>query len=145
MLVSIGCNPAPDALPLASIERARFAPSLAVDLPASSRTEGGVRWRDLQVGTGPEVREGQRISVHYRGALADGTEFDSNQPGDTPFSFRLGQGEVIRGWDEGVAGMRVGGTRQLVIPPDLAYGADGRGPIPGNAILVFVVTVAGVE
>ena len=145
LLAGSACERAPEALPLVPVERAAFAPSLGVDLAASSRTAGGVRWRDLQAGTGAEVRAGQRVRVHYRGTLADGTLFDENEADETPLSFRLGQGEVIRGWDEGVAGMRIGGTRQLVIPPELGYGGSGRGAIPGNAILVFTVTVVGVE
>ena len=76
---------------------------------------------------------------------AECTEFDANDASDTPFTFRLGHGDVIRGWDEGVAGMRVGGVRQLVIPPELGYGAGGRNAIPGNAILVFTVTVVAAE
>lgn len=140
-----GCNGTPDALPLVPVERATFAPALGVDLGASRRTPGGTYVRDIRVGEGAEVRAGQAVSVHYRGTLADGTEFDANQPGDTPFTFPLGQGRVIAGWDEGVAGMRVGGERQLVIPPSMGYGERGTGPIPGNAILVFTVTLVRAE
>ena len=145
LLVTISCNRAPDAQPLVPIERAEFAPTLGVDLGASSRTAGGAYWRDVQVGTGEEVRAGQAVSVHYRGTLRDGTEFDANEGDERPYTFRLGEGRVIRGWEEGVAGMRVGGTRQLVIPPELGYGPQGSGPIPGNAILVFTVTVVAAE
>ena len=145
LVLALACDRGQEPRPSVPLERAEFAPSLGVDLGASSRTAGGVRWRDVQVGTGPEVHEGQRVAVHYRGTLADGTVFDENGPADSPYSFRLGRGEVIRGWDEGVAGMRVGGTRQLVIPPELGYGARGSRRIPGNAILVFTVTVVGAE
>lgn len=139
------CNRTPDALPLVPVEEATFAPALGVDLGASRRTPGGTYVRDIRVGEGAEVRAGQAVSVHYRGTLADGTGFDANQPGDTPFTFALGQGRVIAGWDEGVAGMRVGGERQLVIPPSMGYGERGTGPIPGNAILVFTVTLVRAE
>jgi FKBP-type peptidyl-prolyl cis-trans isomerase FkpA len=145
VLVTISCNRTPDALPLVAIEEATFAPALGVDLRASRRTPGGTYLRDIRVGEGAEVRAGQRVSVHYRGTLADGTEFDANQPGDQPYTFPLGQGRVIAGWDEGVAGMRVGGERQLVIPASMGYGERGTGPIPGNAILVFTVTLVRAE
>jgi FKBP-type peptidyl-prolyl cis-trans isomerase len=77
--------------------------------------------------------------VHYSGALANGTIFDANGAAQTPFQFVLGQGHVIAGWDEGIVGMQVGGTRQLIIPPALGYGVNGYGSIPGSAILVFTV------
>jgi len=94
---------------------------------------------DLVKGTGPEAVRGKTVEVHYTGWLTDGTKFDSSV-GRGPFSFRLGAGEVIEGWDRGVAGMRVGGKRKLTLPPDLAYGAAGAPPeIPPNAALVFEV------
>jgi FKBP-type peptidyl-prolyl cis-trans isomerase len=94
---------------------------------------------DLVKGTGPEAARGKTVEVHYTGWLTDGTKFDSSV-GRGPFSFRLGAGEVIEGWDRGVAGMRVGGKRKLTLPPDLAYGAAGAPPeIPPNATLVFEV------
>ena len=145
LLLASACNRTPDAVPLVPIESATFAPALGVDLAQSMRMDSGVYYRDVKVGEGAEVRPGQRVSVHYRGTLVDGTEFDANRAGDTPYTFRLGQGEVIRGWDEGVRGMRVGGERQLVIPASMGYGEQGRGAIPGNAILVFTVTVASAE
>ena len=144
-LAAIGCNGTRDALPLVPLERETFAPALGVDLGASRKTPGGTFVRDLRIGEGAEARAGQTVSVHYRGTLADGTEFDANQPGARPFTFPLGQGRVIAGWDEGVAGMRVGGERQLVIPSSMGYGERGTGPIPGNANLVFTVTLVRVE
>lgn len=116
-----------------------FAPALNVDTAAMTRLPGGLLVRDLAPGAGEPVRAGQTVAVHYRGSLPSGTEFDANRPGDEPFTFRLGNGDVIDGWDQGVEGMRPGGRRQLVIPPSLAYGAEGIGPIPGNATLVFEV------
>ncbi len=94
---------------------------------------------DLVVGTGAEAMEGQRVSVHYTGTLTNGTKFDSSLDRKTPFSFVLGRGDVISGWDEGVKGMKVGGKRKLTIPPDKAYGNRTVGPIPANSILVFEV------
>lgn len=99
---------------------------------------------DLKHGTGAEAVAGKKVTVHYTGWLANGTKFDSSK-GGSPFSFRLGDGEVIKGWDQGVAGMKVGGVRKLIIPPNLGYGADGDGPIPPKATLVFEVELLGVN
>lgn len=105
------------------------------------RNASGLQYRDDVVGTGAEARSGQRVAVHYTGTLHDnGRKFDSSRDRGKPFEFDLGAGEVIRGWDEGVAGMKVGGKRTLVIPAELGYGARGAGGvIPPNATLVFEV------
>jgi FKBP-type peptidyl-prolyl cis-trans isomerase len=101
---------------------------------------------DMVVGTGEEAVAGSAVSVHYTGALPDGTVFDSSIPRGEPFTFQLGAGQVIQGWDQGVAGMKVGGKRRLVIPPDLAYGDRGAGGvIPPGATLLFDVELLGVE
>ncbi|MCX6705208.1 MAG: FKBP-type peptidyl-prolyl cis-trans isomerase [Candidatus Woesebacteria bacterium] len=103
--------------------------------------------QDEVVGTGAEALAGKKITVNYTGTLTDGTKFDSSlNPGRTPFEFTLGVGEVIQGWDQGFAGMKVGGKRKLTIPSSLGYGATGTGGvIPPNATLIFEVELLGVE
>ncbi|NJN22343.1 MAG: FKBP-type peptidyl-prolyl cis-trans isomerase [Leptolyngbya sp. RL_3_1] len=102
-------------------------------------TDSGLKYLEVVEGTGAMPQRGQQVTVHYTGTLEDGTQFDSSR-GRGPFTFTIGVGQVIKGWDEGVATMRVGGQRQLVIPPDLGYGARGAGRvIPPNATLVFDV------
>ena len=101
---------------------------------------------DLVVGTGAEAATGQVVSVHYTGWLADGTKFDSSLDRGDPFSFPLGEGRVIQGWDQGVVGMKVGGKRRLIIPPELAYGEQGfSSVIPPNAELTFEVELLNVQ
>ncbi|MEW6432444.1 MAG: FKBP-type peptidyl-prolyl cis-trans isomerase [Myxococcota bacterium] len=101
---------------------------------------------DLKVGTGPEAKAGQNVSVHYVGTLTNGNQFDSSRDRGHAFQFRLGAGQVIRGWDQGVAGMKVGGLRKLTIPPEMGYGARGFPPvIPGNSTLIFEVELLGVS
>lgn len=117
----------------------KFAPALGVDLAAMTKTPSGLAYRDVKVGTGPVATAGRQVSVQYTGWLPDGTKFDSSRDRNAPFEFPLGGGRVIQGWDEGVAGMHVGGRRLLVIPPSLGYGPAGTGPIPPNSTLVFDV------
>ncbi|MHB9026356.1 MAG: FKBP-type peptidyl-prolyl cis-trans isomerase [Armatimonadota bacterium] len=102
---------------------------------------------DLKIGAGAEAVAGKTVTVHYTGWLTDGTKFDSSVDRGKPFSFPLGAGRVISGWDKGVAGMKVGGKRKLTIPPEMGYGASGTpgGPIPPNATLVFEVELLGVK
>jgi FKBP-type peptidyl-prolyl cis-trans isomerase len=116
-----------------------FAPELNVDLDAMTRTESGLYYRDLVVGDGPTAEAGQTVVVHYTGWLPDGTMFDTSRDGPDPLAVQIGVGRVIAGWDEGVPGMKVGGRRQLVIPPHLGYGSQGAGGgvIPPDATLVF--------
>jgi FKBP-type peptidyl-prolyl cis-trans isomerase len=109
-------------------------------------TKSGLAYKDLTIGTGQEAKEGDTVTVHYTGRLKDGTKFDSSVDRDEPFSFRIGAGKVIKGWDEGVAGMKEGGKRKLVIPPDLGYGDRGAGKIiPPNATLAFEVELLKVQ
>ena len=106
----------------------------------STTTASGLVFEELTVGSGNTATAGQKVSVHYTGWLTNGTKFDSSKDRGEPFVFPLGKGHVIRGWDEGVAGMKVGGKRKLMIPAKLAYGARGAGDdIPPNADLVFEV------
>ena len=106
-------------------------------------TPSGLQYWDVKVGTGAEAKSGSHVKVHYTGWLTSGKKFDTSV-GGAPFDFTIGQGEVIKGWDEGVSGMKVGGKRQLKIPPQLAYGEDGHPPqIPPNSTLIFdVILVA---
>ena len=117
-----------------------YAPALGVDLGAMQKSSTGLYTQDLVVGTGTEAQAGRQVLVHYTGWLPDGTKFDSSRDRGTPFRFTLGIGYVIAGWDEGVAGMKVGGQRRLVLPSSLGYGEQGRPPaIPPSSVLVFEV------
>ena len=121
------------------IEDTTFATGLGVDLAASTRTSSGLYYRDIVVGTGAIASRGTAVSVRYSGALANGTVFDSGGPARTPFNFTVGSNAGIPGFEEGTIGMRVGGKRQVIIPPNRGYGSVRNGPIPANSILVFTL------
>jgi FKBP-type peptidyl-prolyl cis-trans isomerase len=108
-------------------------------------TPTGLKYVDLKVGDGAEAKAGDAVQVHYTGWLLDGTKFDSSRDRNQPFRFKLGAGQVIKGWDQGVAGMKVGGKRKLTIPAELGYGRQGAGGvIPPGATLVFEVELLGI-
>ena len=106
----------------------------------------GLQIEDIKIGEGSEVKKFDIVTVNYTGTLEDGTKFDSSlNPGRTPFRFTVGAGQVIKGWDEGLMGMKVGGKRKLTIPPELGYGSRDNGPIPANSTLIFDIDLIGIE
>ncbi|MCB9704912.1 MAG: FKBP-type peptidyl-prolyl cis-trans isomerase [Myxococcales bacterium] len=107
----------------------------------TDKRPGGLELVDFKLGEGAEVKDGDEVKVHYRGTLDDGTEFDFSHPRGKPITFVIGRGQVIKGWDQGIVGMKVGGLRKLVIPAELAYGERARGKIPANSRLTFLVEV----
>lgn len=124
-----------------------LATSLVAEEPTLTTTSTGLKYRDQVVGTGPTVAEGQRVAVHYSGCFTDGTKFDENNDADPAYLIDLGQTPIIAGFEEGLIGMKVGGQRQLVIPPDLAYGSNPppQSGIPADATLVFTVIVVATQ
>ena len=104
-----------------------------------------VQSKDIVVGTGDIAVAGKQVTVHYVGVFSDGKKFDSSIDRGTPFTFKLGAGEVIKGWDIGVEGMKVGGKRVLIIPPQFGYGENDYGPIPGNSTLIFEIQLLGIK
>jgi len=125
------------------------APAAMIATAAQAAQQNQLKIIDVKRGTGAVAKAGQMVTVHYTGWLyvngAKGAKFDSSVDRGTPFQFTLGAGNVIPGWDQGVAGMKVGGKRTLIIPPDLGYGASGNGPIPPNSTLIFDVELLGVQ
>ena len=111
----------------------------------TTQTKDGLIITDEVAGNGVEAVPGKSVTVHYVGTFENGTKFDSSIDRGTPFTFTLGAGQVIPGWDEGIVGMKVGGKRHLVIPPNLGYGSQTYGPIPGNSTLIFDVELLGVK
>jgi peptidylprolyl isomerase len=117
----------------------------AADREGAVKTPSGLRYIDLVEGDGPSPQPGQLTTVHYTGTLENGTKFDSSVDRGKPYEFPIGRGEVIKGWDEGVMTMKVGGKRKLIIPPNLAYGPAGRPGIPPNSTLIFEVELLGIR
>ena len=123
-----------------------YAASLNVNIASMTKTASGLYYKDEVVGTGTTATAGYTVRVEYSGWLVNGAQFDATDKKTPPyFEFLLNAGHVIKGWDEGVQGMKVGGRRQLVIPPALGYGTSGSGSIPGNAILIFEITLLAVR
>lgn len=122
-----------------SIEQAQFAASLGINLANFTRTSSGLYYEDVALGSGEPAAAGQSVRVAYAGWLTNGTQFDSGE-----FAFLLGAGQVVPGFDEGVQGMRVGGIRRIIIPPELGYGNRGSGPVPPNAIMIFRIEVLSI-
>jgi len=117
-----------------------------INMDNAITTDSGLKYVEIKEGTGESPKKGQKVTVHYTGTLENGTKFDSSRERRTPFDFTIGVGQVIKGWDEGVATMKVGGRRQLIIPPELGYGDSGvGGVIPGNATLIFDVELLDVN
>lgn len=139
---SAGGGAAPATRPMESIP---FASTLDVNLARMTKTTTGLYFRDIEVGTGPVIRGKEDVKVHYTGWLSNGVKFDSNASEDQPLTVPLGRGRTIKGWDEGLQGMRVGGRRQLVIPPELGYGSSRSGVIPPDAVLVFDIRVVSAK
>ena len=129
------------------IDCATLATGLTAAEPTLTTTASGLKYRDQTVGTGATVNAGQLVAVHYSGCLTSGVKFDENSDAQNALSFRVGltPPQVIKGFDEGMIGMKVGGRRQLVIPDSLAYGSTGNGPIPPNATLVFTVDLVATQ
>lgn len=131
--------------PATSVHKAANGPSRVTGAPVT--TADGLQYWNLKLGTGALAIPGKKVKVDYTGWLTNGKKFDSSVGTGHPFEFTLGNREVIKGWDEGIAGMKVGGRRQLRIPPSLGYGEQGTpgGPIPPNATLIFDVQLVGAE
>jgi peptidylprolyl isomerase len=140
-----GSDTITNVAPVVPIEQTTFAPSLNVDLTKFTKSASGLYVRDLTVGTGTAATATSRVTVYYAGYLADGYRFGGVSSPSNPQAFNLGVSEVIKAWDEGVVGMKVGGVRQLIVPPDLGYGPAGSGPIPSNAVLVFTIELVSVQ
>ena len=139
-VLATGCLNTTELPPEAQIETTTFATSLGVDLAHSTKLSSGTVIRDITIGTGVPAMAPDRVSVHYSGYFPSGAKFDENVAPTSPFQFPFGKDSVIAGFEDGVAGMQVGGRRQIIIPPSRGYGYNGiPGAIPGNTILVFNV------
>jgi FKBP-type peptidyl-prolyl cis-trans isomerase FkpA len=142
-LLGCGGEPTPGGQTSGDPTKVTYAPELGVDLTRMERRESGLYVEELQPGTGDAASVGRPVTVHYTGWLPSGAQFDSSRA-RSPYSFTLGRGTVIAGWDEGLVGMKVGGVRKLVIPSSLAYGETGNRSIPPNSVLIFDVELISV-
>lgn len=132
------------AVPLSDPAQLFFAPELEIDLADFERTSSGLYIQDVEIGDGPVARRTSRVWIRYIGWLPDGTVFDGNVGGD-PYHLRLGGNEVIRGWNEGIVGMKRGGVRRLVVRPGLGYGSRGRGKVPPGTTMIFYLELIDVD
>ncbi len=142
VLVLAQFNQQPNSALAEQVNQKKPAPTKVNQMPDDKvvTTESGLKYTEIKEGTGATPQKGQTVTVHYTGTLEDGTKFDSSRDRGQPFSFKLGVGQVIKGWDEGLSTMKVGDRRKLIIPPELGYGARGAGGvIPPNATLIFDV------
>lgn len=128
-----------------TVEETTFAPALGIDLSTFTRNASGLYFKELVVGTGAEAQNGATVGVRYKGQFPDASVFDENPAPEALLTFPVGAGRVVAGFDQGVRGMRVGGKRQLILPPALGYGSRGSGAVPPNAILVFTVDLVTVQ
>lgn len=141
--LNLNPTPQPTAAIITGIE---VSPSPSViNMNDFQATQSGLKLKDNIVGTGKEVKSGDTVTVNYLGTLENGTKFDSSYDRKTPFTTQIGVGQVIKGWDEGIIGMKVGGKRTLIIPPDLGYGNQAAGSIPPNSTLIFEVELLGAK
>lgn len=139
------CTLEPPVAPAPDIEHAVFAASLGINLSQMTKTSDGLYYQDVTAGNGAVAQTNNHVTIRYTGYLTNGTVFDTNiGTGGTGYQFTLGTNAVIKGWEEGIPGMRVGGTRKLVIPASLAYGGSSNANIPANSILVFSVTLVSI-
>ena len=137
-LVLAACNGSDSTAPAVDITTVNFASNLGITLSQMNKNADGLYLQDAPAGTGATAVKGNQVTVNYTGYYTNGTQFDTSI-GKSPLVLPLGQGQVIAGFDEGITGMKVGGTRKLVIPPALGYGATAHGSVPANSILVFTV------
>ena len=149
-LIIVGCKSAPKSEPATSEQKTEATQTPASGMTMASgdtvTTPSGLKYIEMKVGEGATPEKGQTVTVHYTGWLTNGKKFDSSKDRGQPFNFVLGQGRVIKGWDEGLATMKVGGARKLVIPPELGYGERGAGgTIPPGATLIFDVELLAIK